>query len=428
MATENRRSRVFTILLCAILGLLPASLLTAQEPVRAELGKESVWMGQAVPLLVTLYSPGPFSGTAAFELPKIPRTIVMKAGTPLVGNEDIDGVSYFTQRHEFTIYTQQTGEVVVPAFRIRFSGKKTFTSAPEAMEGVTPELRFESRRPPGTERFGALVSAAELAATQSWNPEATEPLKAGDIVERTITRRASGTAAMMMAPVTTAAPPDVRVYLADPIVKDQIQRGEATAERIDTIKYQFEQAGTYQVPELSFDWWDVEASELKRIVLPGNTLTVKGSKVAAESTSGLPDFRWRLAILLVGLLVIWTATKLWLAWRFRHNHPEQIAARRLLAACRANAPSDAYSALMQWQRLIGGSRQGSDLKALPSVGDAPSLEAEQAVLAQYLFGGESAQGAWSGKRLAATFAQTRRRLSLVDRKQRAMCSLPQLNP
>ncbi|XZE52205.1 hypothetical protein SH139x_003888 [Planctomycetaceae bacterium SH139] len=428
MATENRSSRVLTIHLCAILGLLPASLLTAQEPVRAELGEESVWMGQAVPLLVTLYSPGPFSGTAAFELPKIPRTIVMKAGTPLVGNEDIDGVSYFTQQHEFTIYTQQTGEVVIPAFRIRFSGKKTFTSEPESMEGSTPELLFESRRPPDTEQFSALVSAAELASTQSWNPEATEPIKAGDIVERTIARRVSGTAAMMMPPVTTAAPLDVRVYLDDPIIKDQIQRGEATAERIDTIKYQFEQAGTYQLPEMSFVWWDVQSSELKRTMVPGNTFTVEGPQAAAESTSGLSEFRWLLAILVVGFLSIGTVTKLLSAWRLRHNRPEEIAARRLLAACHMNAPADAYTALLQWQKLVCGAHRASGIKFFRSAGDASSLEAEQAVLARHLFGGESPQGAWAGQKLAATFTQARRRIRLTVRGHRAARSLPQLNP
>jgi len=428
LATENLSRRPKTILLCALLGLFRVSLLTAQEPVRAELGEESVWMGQAVPLLVTLYSPGPFSGTAAFKLPKIPRTIVMKAGTPLVGSEDIDGASYFTQQHEFTIYTQQTGEVVIPAFRVRFSGKKTFTSEPESMEGATPELRFESRRPPGIEDLGVIVSATELAITQSWNPETAESIRAGDIVERMITQRASGTAAMMIAPVTSAAPSDVRVYLADPIVKDQNQRGEAIAERIDTIKYQFQQAGTYQLPDMSFVWWDVQSSELKRATVPGSTFTVEGPRAAAESTSAHPEARWLLAILVIGLLALWPVKKLLSAWRSRHHRPEEIAARRLLAACHANAPSEAYTALMQWQRSVGGSQQDSDLKALPSVDDAPSIEAEQAALARYLFGGESPQGAWSGQKLAAAFAQTRRRLRLTDRRHRGARSLPQLNP
>lgn len=103
----------------------------AAEVVRAELGEDTAWTGEAVPLLVTLYSPGPFSGTPAFDLPELPLTVFVKSGNPLVGTEQVDGESYFTQRHEFALYTQCVGEIVVPAFRVRFAGKKTFTSAPE---------------------------------------------------------------------------------------------------------------------------------------------------------------------------------------------------------------------------------------------------------------------------------------------------------
>ena len=62
------------------------------------------------------------------------------------------------------------GEIVVPAFRVRFSGKKTFTSDPEPMEGTTPELRFESKRPPGTESMGVMVSATAMKIQQTWTP------------------------------------------------------------------------------------------------------------------------------------------------------------------------------------------------------------------------------------------------------------------
>ena len=92
------------------------SVAAAAEVVRAEIGKDTAWTGEAVPLIVTLYSPGPFSGTASFDLPKLPRTAFVKAGNPVVGSQDVDGESYFTQRHEFTVFTQTVGEIVVPGF------------------------------------------------------------------------------------------------------------------------------------------------------------------------------------------------------------------------------------------------------------------------------------------------------------------------
>ena len=130
-----------------LLLLLCPSLSWAVDPVRAEVGKESAWTGEAVPLIITLYSPGPFSGTAAFDLPKVPLTAFVKTGNPVVASEKIDGETYFTQQHQFSLYTQSVGQLTIPSFPVRFAGKKTFTSAPEPVEGSTPELRFESKAP-----------------------------------------------------------------------------------------------------------------------------------------------------------------------------------------------------------------------------------------------------------------------------------------
>ena len=209
------------VMLCCI--CLP-SVSAAAEIVRAEIGQEEAWTGEAVPLIVTLYSPGPFSGSASFDLPKLPRTVIVKAGNPVVGSQDVDGQSYFTQRHEFTIFTQNAGDIVVPSFPVRFAGKMSFVSDAEAMEGVTPELRFQSKRPPGTDALSIVVAVTNMQVTQSWNPQAMDTVVAGDVIERTITRRATGTTAMMLPSVSFDATEGVRLYSADPILEDHVER------------------------------------------------------------------------------------------------------------------------------------------------------------------------------------------------------------
>ena len=146
----------------------------------------------------------------------------------MVGSEEVDDESYMTQRHEFTLYTQRSGDIVIPAFRVRFSGKKTFTSDPEPMEGTTSELRFKSKRPPGTESMGVVVSATAMKIQQTWNPVPESDIKAGDVIVRTITRNAEGTTAMMLPPVPTDAPEGVRVYSGTPDVQDKVERGDTT--------------------------------------------------------------------------------------------------------------------------------------------------------------------------------------------------------
>ena len=215
--------RVLCVLLF-ILSFCPAA--SAADVVRATLEKDEAWTGEGVPLVITLYSPGPFSGTASFDLPELPKTAFVKVGTPLVGSEEVDGESYITQRHEFTIFTQQAGEIVIPTFSIRFSGKKTFTSDPEPMGGATQELRFQSKRPPGTESMGVVISVSEMKVQQVWQPELTAEINAGDVIQRTITRTAEDTTAMMFPAVVASALDGVRIYDQQPIVEDKTERGE----------------------------------------------------------------------------------------------------------------------------------------------------------------------------------------------------------
>ena len=306
------------------------SVSAAAEVVRAELGKDTAWTGEAVPLIVTLYSPGPFSGTASFELPELPKTTFVRAGNPLVGSEQIDDESYFTQRHEFTIYTQRSGAIVIPAFLVRFAGKKSFTSAAEPMEGSTQELRFQSTRPPGTEHLGLIVAARNMEVSQTWQPATIGPVQAGDVIARTISRRAVGTTAMMFPPIPIETPAGVRYYATDPIVQDFTERGASGAERSETIKYQFERAGTFQLPDLAVTWWDPDAGELKRQLLPGRLIDVQNEAVVADTTAPTPRSPWQ--------AVIWSLTIGMAAWLVRKpaeqttGRPEN-AARRSRDGC-----------------------------------------------------------------------------------------------
>lgn len=407
------------------------SVSAAAEVVRAELGKNTAWTGEAVPLIVTLYSPGPFSGTASFALPELPKTAFVRTGNPVVGSEQVGDESYFTQRHEFTIYTQRAGEIVIPAFRVRFSGKKTFTSAAEPMEGFTQELRFQSTRPPGTEHLGLVVAARNMEVSQTWQPGTIGPVQAGDVLTRTISRRAAGTTAMMFPAVAIETPAGVRFYATDPIVQDFAERGASRAERSETIKYQFERPGTFPLPDLSVTWWDMDAGELKRNTLPGKVVDVRSAAVVAESPTPTPRSRWPLIVLLVTIgVAVWlirgTATKLRATQQARRRDPATVAARRLLAACRRNAAAEAYSALLQWKRAAGWGEASLGERLPPDA--AAEFEHEWHGLSRQVFGAGPGDSPWSGRRLARVFVRVRRQRGRDSRTRSGDGDLPALNP
>ncbi len=425
-----RKSLLLTLTVGVHVFIFAPIITSAMDPVQATLGKETAWTGEAVPLVVTLYSPGPFSGTASFQLPELPRTALVKVGNPVVGSEDVDGESYLTQRYEFKLFTQQSGEIVIPEFRVRFSGKKTFTSEAEPVEGQTSKLRFMSKRPPGTEGMGFVVSATKMEFRQSWNPEQIQELQAGDIVHRTLQRTAEGTTAMMLPPAETNAPEGVSVHTASPEVYDNIDRGEATAHRKDIIKYQFQQTGLFATPDLIFVWWDPQEEVLKRETLSGTTFQVTTAHQQSLTDHGEVNEKSSATVWIVatGALLLGFAmliTRMRHVWRQPHHAADVRAARDLRAACRSNNASGAYSALMAWlavRRAIDG-LDSTDANHEEWRG----LRDQSDVLSRHLFARAAPDDSWHGRPLWEAFCKLQTALRRQSSRPHRT-SLPTLNP
>src|SRR5690606_33900608 len=95
-------------LLPTMLLLVATSQVLGADPagkVEAKLNSEGdLWVGQRVPLTIEIFAPG-FSmvGVPAFDFPDISGLLVVKLpGSPRIGNETIEDVTYVTQVHEFT--------------------------------------------------------------------------------------------------------------------------------------------------------------------------------------------------------------------------------------------------------------------------------------------------------------------------------------
>ncbi len=429
--------RIVRIGLMVLLGVTVfARSADAVDIVQAGTEQSEAWAGEPVLMIVTLYSPGPFSGTPSFDLPELPSTAIVRMGRPLVGNETIDGDSWFTQRHELRIFTQQTGEVVIPPFLIRFEGKRTFTSDPEPMEGRTPELSFQSRRPPGTEGTGLVSAAANLTVQQTWDPDAEDlSIEAGDIVQREVVMNAEGTTAMLMPTVVAEAPEHVRVYQSEPVVEDRISRGESGSSRRETIKFQFEQPGTFELPPLEIVWWNYREEKLHREVLDGRTITVTGRMAVADES--MPEADSARGILPV-IFVLLATVAAWLLYqplrrraavlKQQWQRPEAVAGRQLMKACRENDAPAAYAAVLAWNRLTRFSPADPQYLAEAVDQVVQGYRAECDELASVLFSAETNHRQWQGARLRSLFGQLRRARQRTAHRSSSQQTLAALNP
>lgn len=399
--------------------VLPIGVHAEVAPVAIRVPDATAWTGQRLPFFVELRARGSFAGATSFTLPEIPRTVILKMGSPLVSSEEIEGESWFVQTHEFALFSQQSGAVEIPEFEVSFGSRDGFTGPVDEQRRAVPATRVEIRRPPGSADLGFLITTEVLDITETWDPRPAA-VEVGAVFERTIVQRAQQLMGMALAAPPERAPDGVRVYTGQPEVTDTTERGEFLGERRDTVTYLMQDAGTHELPAITYVWWNPETEELRSKTLPAVTFEVTAPPVAASEGASAGRVAWpwlAVAALVVGLGAWqWRRFVAWLrrGWQVL-NPPEAVAARALRRACRRH---DAVAAQTAWDRW----RTTQDARFRPG----PELDAAVLGLQRFLFG-PSPSGRWRGDDLARAFEAGRGRGRSAGAARRADV-LPRLNP
>lgn len=282
------------ICLLYLVGLLWASQtvspLMAQEPkVRSALSsKAPFYAGQKLTLVVELLAPGYFASAATFDIQDPQGLLIMPPlGSPVVSTETLDDVAYTVQRHELSVLAPQAGDHVVPPLTVRFQYKRApldKDSVPASLH--TPEVKFQTTQPPGTEGIAQIISARELTVVEEWKPApGAKPAKAGDAFTRTITYTARDMPGMMFPPFPSDKIEGIAIYPKEPEVMDHSERGDLLGKRVDTLTYMLQQPGQYTLPGAKFSWWDLDASALRTIELPAHVIQVAPNPALASAQS-----------------------------------------------------------------------------------------------------------------------------------------------
>ena len=273
---------IFSCMMALMLPLLaaaqdPQAPQTAQAKVRTSIKQEGeIWLGQKVVMVVELLAPGYFSGTASYNLPKVPGVLIVPPiGSPMVSTEDVGGVSYTVQRHELMLFSQVEGKVTVPACDVRLEFKRTPLDHDAVQQSVkTQEVSIQVARPPGTQPGQVVITSRDLKVEESWKPEPGANAKVGDAFVRTLQWTAGDVTGMAFPPFKPAPIHGLGIYSADPDVEDSSPRGSLHGERTDTVTYVCKTGGHFEIPPLSVTWWNPESKELKKIAFKSHAFDV----------------------------------------------------------------------------------------------------------------------------------------------------------
>lgn len=365
---KQRLSILFLFLLCWAQSLSAAIFVKAHV---ADSDKP-IWVGQRVRIQIDALASDGWVGISKINLDDIDGALILDRNPGgITISATVDGQRCSGQRKEISIYPQRNGEIRIPEFSIlvepRAAGAGTTT---EPLNKPVPSLSFTAQLPEGA-GSGALVSTPELKASQQWSMESTEA-SVGDAVERKIRLEADDLPGMLFQPLEMNESEGLGVYRKQPSIEDRMNRGQLRGVREDSVTIVFEAAGSYIIPDLSVQWFDLKSGQLKTELLPGRTFTVRAASALPNEKSGKRAFAITAGAIVLLLLLVAGLRPIIRRNLATLQSSEWMAFQRVRRAARQGSPKTLLNGVLKWgDQLENGFRLDTFLH---HHGDAAALQ------------------------------------------------------
>lgn len=410
------------LVLMALVGFARAA--TGPELRVKVLGKQPALVGQQVSIEVTVVAPNFFLSAPPFPQLDVQGAVITMPDERGIHDVQQQGAQTLASIQKTYVFTaQQAGDFELPAVKMAFSYQGDDGKPHDASLSL-PSTRIAVQLPAGASAAaaaGTAMPATRLAIRQTLDRDAKH-LAAGDALVRTIEIQAANAPAMLIPPPRFEAPSGVRMYAADPVLRDASGQGGGFAggQRIERVTYVFERAGHYTLPAVTLKWLDPQTQTPANALAPAVEVQVGGGAAAGERIAPeLPvgaavapartPIRWGLIVLVVAVLGLLMLLALFIhrrlpAWRTRraqhqaaHSRSDAVMFEAALAACQAGDARAFHRALLEWSQAHA---KGTPQAWANALGDAP-LAAQLERLGRHLYrAGGSDEPAWSGSECA----------------------------
>ncbi|MFT5571584.1 MAG: hypothetical protein ACI9FR_000503 [Cryomorphaceae bacterium] len=293
-------------------------------------GSDEIVVSQQVKLVIEVSTPRWFTGGTRIGPLEIQDVVILRRekfatnSTRRIGRQ-----TWSVQQWSLSLYPQRAGDFSVPSIDLELS---IANEEGESLRGVlaTQAVQFVTNTP---NQVAQLISQFELddsqwLATNKFDLQesysgATEGLEVGSAVTRVVTVKSENVAAMMLPAAQFSASEGLAIYPSAPKVVDKVNRGVYLSERIDSVSYVLEQAGSYTLPALEYYWWDLSAQSLRKAVLPEKTIStllpaetvVQQDKKSSMQEEPVVSSDQLLRSVIVGVLII--CLFIFILWNFR---------------------------------------------------------------------------------------------------------------
>lgn len=426
------------LLLLAFAMAAPAK--DAQDPiVRAEVSPETVVVGEAATLRVTVLAPTWFTKPPVYPTFELPNAITrLPPDSSFPTNERVGGENWSGIVRDYLVYPQLAARYELSGLKVQITYADPSTRQPVVLDVEMPPVVYSAKVPAGAADLDPFIPSTSLRLEQSLSGE-IDNVKVGDGVTRSVTATVAGLPSLFLPTLLPTSEIDgLSVYPEEPVTEDiALNRGAGyDGQRTEAVTYVFERGGELNLPAVELRWWNTESKSIETASLPSISIGVSGGVSAADPQEARLDWWTSRSIwIIAGLLVV----LVYLGVRYlppllahlkesigRWRRSESHVFRKLLRATQAGSPEIIVHLLIAWLDKV---QPGATVEALEREAGLDALSAATAPLYRNLYGGEPRAdfGPMQRRELAESLRALRDRL-LVLRRSGAAQVLPDLNP
>ncbi|WP_163834043.1 BatD family protein [Spartinivicinus ruber] len=251
--------------------------------IEASLDKEPVFVQEQAVLTVYIYHSVPLYDDSRITPLTIPNAISQQLGDVKTYETIINGQRYGVFELKYVIFPQESGEMRIPALKFtgtiasRSNRSSPFGLFPHRQIGApvvehSPEIKLTVKAPPANTK-GNWLPAKKLSLTENWSAD-TNQLKVGDSITRTIKIEAEGLTAAQLPPLTNSELNGVKLYPDQSTTKDLSTEQGVIGQRIESVALVPTHAGTIELPEIRYRWFNTTSQKMTEAVLPAKQITV----------------------------------------------------------------------------------------------------------------------------------------------------------
>ncbi|WP_339452475.1 hypothetical protein [Pseudomonas sp. EA_5y_Pfl2_R50] len=308
LAREVARSNTTELSTLLLTSLLSLNALAAEPQLKVQAHlqpAEGAMVGGLVELQLDVLTDTWFTSAATLPDLKLDGALVMPPGGQAQHlNQTIDGQSFSGLRYSYLITPNVARGFDIPALTVR----ATPGQATAEISAQSQPVHFSATQPPGFKPGEAPLVATGLRFSQHLI-HSTTPLKVGDSVTRQLTLQADGALAMALPVPPLGEVAGLSRYETTPqVTRIDDGRGDILGgQRIDSVSYRIDEAGSFTLPAIEVKWWDASAKQMRTAQVAAVTFT------AAANSAYKPVFSITEDLKQLGQNRLHLSTR-WLTW------------------------------------------------------------------------------------------------------------------